>query len=544
MRSTPCAIGAVEAQFNLASYLLDRHVAEGRGQRVAVHYGSQTLTYAQLQQQAHALAAALVRLGVEPENRVVVCLPDCPAFLATYFGALRIGAVPVLVNTYARPEDYLYYLNHSRAKTLVVSGHVLPRVQEVADRLTWLRHLVVVQPATDRPLDRDFPAPRLEHAVAYEDLVAAPGPVPEPAPTSPDDMAFWMYSSGTTGRPKAVVHLHHDLLHFIPPHCEQVVGLCPDDKVFSTSKMFFSYGRNNSLDGPFLYGAQVVLYPERPEPGAVLDLLEEHRPTVFYSVPTFYAAVLDYVHRTGRSVRLSFLRCCVSAGEALPKAVFDRWREHFGLPIYDGVGSTEVGAIYLSNRPDALRPGSSGTVLTGFEAKLVADSGQPARRGEVGVLWVKNDGVFAGYWNDHHRTQACLVGEWFNTGDLFYQDEDGFFWYVGRADDLLKPSGLWVSPLEVEGVLLQHPAVQEAAVVGALDEAGLEKPAAFVVLRGGYQPGSSLEEELREFVRQQLPSYKCPRWVYFATELPRTTTGKLQRYRLREALRSQPVGRP
>ncbi len=530
----------MERTFNLATYLLDRHVAEGRGGQVAVYYRSSALTYAELAHQARSVAAALTRLGVEPENRVVVCLPDCPAFLAAYFGTLLAGAVPVLVNTYARPEDYLYYLNHSRAKVLFVHGSVLGRLAEVADRLAWLRHVVVVDPPTDAPVERALRAPRLERVLAYEDLPEPPYPV-EAAPTSPDDMAFWMYSSGTTGRPKAVVHLHHDLVHFIPPHCQQVVGLGPEDKVFSTSKLFFSYGRNNSLDGPFLYGAQVVLHPDRPEPKAVLDLLEEHRPTVFYSVPTFYAALLEYVHREGRSVRLSFLRCCVSAGEALPKAVFRRWQERFGLPIFDGVGSTEVGAIYLSNRPDCLRPGSSGKVLEGFEARLVGEDGQPVRPGEVGVLWVKNDGIFAGYWNDHHRTQACLVGEWFNTGDLFSQDEDGFYWYVGRADDLLKPSGLWVSPLEVEGVLLQHPAVREAAVVGGVDEAGLEKPAAFVVLREGFQPSGSLEEELKAFVRQQLPSYKCPRWVHFAAELPRTTTGKLQRYRLREALRGQPV---
>jgi benzoate-CoA ligase family protein len=532
----------VEATFNLGTHLLDRHVAEGRGDRVAVYYGSARLTYAELQRQAHAVAAALARLGVEPENRVVVCLPDCPAFLATYFGTLRIGAVPVLVNTYARPEDYAYYLNHSRAKVLVVHHTVLPRVRAVAHALDWLRSVVVVDPATDEPLEGSVRAPRLEAVHAYGDLLAGSVAAPEAAPTGPDDMAFWMYSSGTTGRPKAVVHLHHDLLHFMPPHCQQVVGLSPEDKVFSTSKLFFSYGRNNSLDGPFLYGAQVVLHPDRPEPGAVLDLVEEHRPTVFYSVPTFYAALLDYLHRTGRSVDLSSVRCCVSAGEALPKAVFERWRERFGLPILDGVGSTEVGAIYLSNRPGCLRPGSSGKILDGFEARLVGEDGRPVPRGEAGVLWVKNDGVFAGYWNDHHRTLACLVGEWFITGDLFVQDEDGFYWYLGRADDLLKPSGLWVSPLEVEGVLLQHPAVREAAVVGALDEAGLEKPAAFVVLREGFSPGAHLEEELKAFVRQQLPSYKCPRWVHFTSELPRTTTGKLQRYRLPETLRAQPSG--
>ncbi len=531
----------MEGSFNLATHLLDRQV-EARGDRVALYFGASAYTYGELQKEARAVAAALVRFGVEPENRVMLCLPDCPSFLTTYFGTLQVGAVPVLVNTFARPEDYAYYLNHSRAKVLVVHQTVLPRIRAVANRLVWLRYAVVVDPVTDRALEGCLPAPRLEGACAYQDMVHKYGEIAWTAPTSPDDMAFWMYSSGTTGRPKAVVHLHHDLLHFIPPHCEQVVGLSPADKVFSTSKLFFSYGRNNSLDGPFLYGAQVVLHPDRPEPGAVLDLLEEHRPTVFYSVPTFYAAVLDFLHRTARSVDLSFLRCCVSAGEPLPKPVFERWRERFGLDILDGVGSTEVGAIYLSNRPGCLRPGSSGKILEGFEARLVTEDGRAARTGEVGVLWVKNDGVFAGYWNDHHRTRACLVGEWFVTGDLFVQDEDGFYWYLGRSDDLLKPSGLWVSPLEVEGVLLQHPAVREAAVVGAPDEAGLEKPMAFVVLRESVQPSRALAEELKEFVRQRLPSYKCPRWVEFVSELPRTTTGKVQRYRLREAVRPQPTG--
>ncbi|MDR7416695.1 MAG: benzoate-CoA ligase family protein [Armatimonadota bacterium] len=512
--------------FNLAEFLLDRHVREGRGDRPVLYFQDQTVSFRVLLERSNRLASALRRLGVEPENRVLLGLADRPEFYVAYFAALKIGAVPVLVSTLASPQDYAYFLRHSRAKVAVVEEAVAARLRCVDDPPPSLRYVVVV----------GEPGPS---EVSWEDLLSGTVPEPGPACTSPDDMAFWMYSSGTTGRPKAVVHLHRDLLHFMPPHCREVVGLGPEDRVYSTSKLYFSYGRNNSLDGPFLYGAQVVLNPDRPEPGAVLDLLEAHRPTVFYSVPTFYAALLDHLHRTGRRVSLSFLRCCVSAGEPLPKSVFDRWWERFRVPIFDGVGSTEVGAIYLSNTPRKLRPGSSGVLLPGFEGKLLDEGGREVPRGSVGILWVKNDGIFAGYWNDSRRTRQALQGEWFVTGDLFSLDDDGFHWYMGRADDLLKPGGLWVSPLEVEGALLEHPAVAECAVVGAPDEMGLEKPMAFVVLRESYTPSPALERELRELVQARLARYKHPRWFRFVPELPRTVTGKLQRYRLREALRQE-----
>ncbi|MDR5708638.1 MAG: benzoate-CoA ligase family protein [Armatimonadota bacterium] len=513
-------------EFNLAAFLLDRHVQEGRGDRPVLYFQDRAVSFRLLLEQANRVASALQRLGVEPEDRVLLGLADRPEFYAAYFGALKIGAVPVLVSTLATPADYAYFLRHSRAKVTVVDGAVAARLRCLQDRPPSLRHVVVV----GEPVSPE---------IAWEDLLSGAPPEPEPVCTSPDDMAFWMYSSGTTGRPKAVIHLHRDPLHFMPPHCREVVELGPEDKVYSTSKLYFSYGRNNSLDGPFLCGTQVVLNPDRPEPGAVLDLLEAHRPTVFYSVPTFYAALLDYLHRTGRHLSLSFLRCCVSAGEPLPKPVFDRWWERFRVPIFDGVGSTEVGAIYLSNTPRRLKPPSSGVLLPGFEGRLMDEEGREVSRGAVGILWVKNEGVFAGYWKDHRRTRQALQGEWFVTGDLFSVDDEGFYWYMGRVDDLLKPGGLWVSPLEVEGILLEHPAVAECAVVGAPDEMGLEKPMAFVVLREGYAPSRNLELELREFVRARLAGYKHPRWFRFVPELPRTATGKLLRYRLREALRQE-----
>jgi len=355
------------------------------------------------------------------------------------------------------------------------------------------------------------------------------------APTTKDDMAFWMYSSGTTGKPKGVVHLHHDMMYFMPPHCE-VVSMGEKDIVFSTSKLYFSYGRNNSLEAPFLCGAAVVLYPGRPEPEKVLKVIETYHPTLFYSVPSSYNAILKYLDTTDRKCDLSSIRHCISAGEPLPKVIFDRWEEIFGIQILDTLGSTDVGAEYLSNKPGSIKPGSSGRLLPGFEARLVDEEGCDVEQGEVGTLWVKNEGTAAFYWNKHEQTKESFHGEWFDTGDKFYRDSDGFYWYVGRADDIFKAGGIWVSPLEVEGVLLEHEAVNECAVIGAPDAEGLEKPMAFVVPNPGYTPSSELEGELKQFVRDRMAHYKCPRWFRFTDELPRTATGKVQRYKLRALL--------
>ncbi|MEW6424127.1 MAG: benzoate-CoA ligase family protein [Bacillota bacterium] len=507
-------------EFNVAVYLLDRHLTEGRGDKVAVFYENRAITYGELTEMANRVGNALLELGVEQENRVMICLPDSPEFLAAYFGAMKIGAVPVPVSTMALPGDYLYYLNDSRAKVLIISEELAPKVGQVQAQLRHLKHFVVVgQPQPGQ--------------LSFAELVAGASPDLAAAPTSKDDMAFWLYSSGTTGTPKGVVHLHHDLLHFMPPHCREVVGMTPEDVVFSTSKLYFSYGRNNSLDGPFLCGAAVILYPGKPEPEKVFWVIEKYRPTLFYSVPTSYWAMLNYLEQSGRKPDLSSVRACVSAGEALPRVVFERWKEMFGLEILDGVGSTDVGMVYLSNRPGQIKPGSSGKLLPGFAGKLVDEDGREVPPGEVGTLWVKNDGVTAGYWNKHEKTKQSLCGEWFNTGDQYYQDEEGYFWYVGRADDMLKPGGLWMSPLEVEGILLAHAAVNEVAVVGYREESGLEKPVAFIVLKEGYQPSPDLERALQEFVKSKTAHYKYPRRIFFVPELPRTASGKVQRYKLR-----------
>lgn len=520
----------IPEEFNIAVYMLDRHLAEGRGDKVAVFYEEQQITYRELVQMANRAGNALLSLGVEQENRVMLCLPDCPELLAVYFGAIKIGAVPVPVSTMALPQDYLYFLNDSRAKVLVVSEELAPRISQVRGQLRHLKHFVVV----GRPQPGQL---------SYAELVEGASPELTAAPTSKDDMAFWLYSSGTTGTPKGVIHLHHDLPHFMLPHCREVTGMTPDDRAFCTSKMYFSYGRNNSLDGPFLCGAAVVLHPEKPEPEKVFAVVEKYRPTLFYSVPTFYWAMLHYIEQSGKKPDFSSVRACVSAGEALPTVVFERWKRVLGLEILDGVGSTDVGMIYLSNRPGQVRPGSSGKILPGFEGKLVDSDWREVPPGEIGTLWLKNDGITAGYWNKHEKNKQSFRGEWFNTGDQFFQDRDGYFWYAGRIDDMLKPGGIWMSPLEIEDILLAHPAVNEVAVVGYSEASGLEKPAAFIVLREGNQPSPELECALEDFVKSKTMHYKCPRRFFFVGELPRTASGKVQRYKLRAWLRDNPDGR-
>jgi benzoate-CoA ligase len=376
-----------------------------------------------------------------------------------------------------------------------------------------------------------------EGELSYYSLLEGASSELTAAPTSKDDMAFWMYSSGTTGKPKGIVHLHHDTLHLIPPHCHEVLAMRENDISFSVPKLYFAYGKVNTLESPFLCGASGVLYPGMPEPEKVIDVIEQYRPTLFFSVPSSYVAILTYLDKTGRSCDLSSLRHCVSGGEALPTGVFEHWQETFGLEILNAIGSTDVGGIYISDKPGLVKPGSSGFLLAGYEGRLLDEQRHAVQDGEVGTLWIKNDGTAAYYWNKHDKTRESCCGEWVNTGDEFYRDSDGYYWYVGRADDMLKAGGIWVSPLEVEGVLLEHAAVNQCAVIGAPDPAGLEKPMAFVVLNEGYSASQELERELQEFVRSKIAHYKYPRWVRFTDELPRTATGKVQRYKLRQLVK-------
>ena len=508
------------AEFNVASWFVDRPVADGRGPAPAFHCEDRALTYADVQELANRTGNALRELGVEMEHRVLMICLDAPEFLGTFWGAIKIGAVPVPVNTLLRAADFRYVLEDSRARVAVVSAPLLAEVRAGFQGAPNLRHVLVAG------------GPAAGSHLSYEDRVARASRSLDAAPTSRDDVAFWLYSSGSTGRPKGAVHLHHDMVISAETYAKQVLGFQPTDKVYSAAKLFFAYGLGNSGYFPMSVGAQSVLYPHRPTPDAVFDLLTRHRPTLFFGVPTLYAAMLATKDAEQR-FDLSSLRLCISAGEALPADLYRRWRERFGVEVVDGIGTTESGHIFLSNRPGAARPGSSGLPVPGYDCAIVDDDGRPVPRGEIGSLRVRGDSTMAYYWNKHDKTKETLFGPWIQTGDKYHQDADGYFWYDGRADDMLKVGGIWVSPVEVEATLIQHPAVLEAAVVGQEDADRLVKPRAYVVLKDPAGASDALASELRAFVKDKIAPYKFPRWIDFVPELPKTATGKIQRFKLR-----------
>jgi benzoate-CoA ligase len=515
------AADVLPAQFNVATYFVDRNVEEGRGASPAFLYEDRTLTYADVQELANRTGNALRELGVEMEDRVLLLCLDAPEFLGAFWGAIKIGAVPVPVNTLMRAADYLYFLNDSRARVAVISAPLLAEAGSVLGQAPHLRHVLVAG------------GPAGAH-LGFEDRVARASSTLAAAPTSRDDAAFWLYSSGSTGFPKGAVHLQHDMVVCVETYARQVLGIRASDRVYSAAKLFFAYGLGNAGYFPMAVGAQSVLYPHRPTPEGVLDLLTRRRPTLFFGVPTLYASLLA-VKDVERRYDLSSLRLCVSAGEALPDEIYTRWRERFGVEIIDGIGTTEILHIFLSNRPGAARPGSTGLAVPGYEAVVVDDAGIPVPRGEIGNLRVKGDSTMAYYWNKHERTKETLFGPWIQTGDKYYQDEDGYFWYAGRADDKLKVGGIWVSPVEVEATLVRHAAVLEVAVVGHEDEDRLVKPKAFVVLKDAAAATAALADELKAFVKDRIAPYKYPRWIEFVPELPKTATGKIQRFKLRSA---------
>jgi len=525
------AADSLPAGFNVAAYLVDRPVAEGRGARPAFRCEGRVLTCGDVRDQVGRAGNALRDLGVDMEDRVLIACLDSPEFIAAFYGAIEIGAVAVPVNTLLRADDYVYFLEDSRAKVAVVSAPLLPEIGPALARAKALRHVLVAGGGAGEG-GAGGAGPGL---LSFEERLARASPVLEPAPTSRDDAAFWLYSSGSTGAPKGAVHLHHDMVVCLETYAKQVLGLRADDRVFSAAKLFFAYGLGNSGYCPLGVGAEAVLHPARITPKGAFDTIERERPTLFFGVPTLYAAMLahDDPARGERRRDLSSLRLCVSAGESLPAEIYRRWLERYGVEILDGIGTTEVLHIFISNRPGAVRPGSSGTVVPGYEAEVVDEAGGPLPPGEVGNLRVRGDSTMAFYWNRHEKTKATLFGPWIRTGDKFTRDEDGFFWYCGRADDMLKVCGLWVSPVEVEAALVQHPSVLEAAVVGAEDDDRLVKPKAFVVLKETATASAALAEELRGFVKARLASYKHPRWVEFVRELPKTATGKIQRFKLR-----------
>ncbi len=509
----------IPESFNAASAFIDRHVAAGHGERAALRWNDQAVTYAQLAANVNRVGNALLRLGVRPEERVLLAVLDSPEFVYSFWGAMKIGAVPVPVNTFLRTDEYAYLLDNSRASVLVVSSDVWPLVASLSTPRLRSRIVIGAEEA---------------NALSFWRLMENESPVLDPAPTHRDDMALWLYSSGSTGAPKGVVHLHRNLLYCAETYAQEVLGLGPNDITLSAARLFFAYGLGGGMTFALHAGATAALVSDRPTPDSMFAAIRRYRPTIFFGVPTLYAAMLQ---KKGEELvdDLSSLRLCVSAGEALPGELFTQWKVRFGVEILDGIGSTEALHIFLSNRDGQVHPGSSGAPVPGYGVRFIDERGQDVPQGEVGDLVVKGGSLTAGYWRRHEATRRALQGEWLRTGDTYYQDADGVYWYCGRSDDMLKVSGQWVSPAEVEGLLFQHPAVLEAAVVGWDDENRLVKPKAFVVLKQEYASSPALAEELQAFVKARTLPHKYPRWVVFVPDLPKTATGKIQRYKLRQA---------
>ncbi|HEY1293798.1 MAG TPA: benzoate-CoA ligase family protein [Chloroflexota bacterium] len=506
-------------EFNVATYFVDRNVAEGRGSNIAIEYAEARISYRDVLGNVNRFGNALREtLGVRIEERIVLLLLDCPEYVYSFFGAIKVGAVPIPTSTLFKPADYEYILNDSRARVVVISEALLPQFEAIPrERLRYLREVVVVG---DAP-----PGAR-----SFDVLIDGQSTELEPEPTSKDDAAFWQYSSGSTGAPKGCVHLHHDMVLCTELYARGVLGITEHDRCFSVAKLFFAYGLGNALFFPFGVGATTVLFPGPPTPANVFALVDRHRPTLFFSVPTNYAMLLA----NDAECDFSSVRWGVSAGEALPPAVFERFQARFGVTILDGIGSTEIGHIFISNQPGAIRPGSSGIPVQGYESRILDDDGQPVPQGEIGNLLVRGDSTCAMYWNKHEKTKDTIEGHWIRTGDKYWQDADGFLWYAGRGDDMLKVGGIWVSPIEVENALIEHPSVLECGVVGREDQDRLVKPLAYVVCAAGVSGSPELARELQDFVRARLAEYKRPRWVEFVAELPKTGTGKTQRFKLRQ----------
>ncbi len=484
----------VAERFNLAEHFLDRHLDEGRAGKVAVHCEGRRLTYADLAADVNRAANAMRSLGAGAGERVLLVLPDSPEFVVAWFAALKIGAIAVPTSTAARAADYEYFLRESEARLIVVDPAVRPMIAP--------RHGQSVVETT-----------------AWSDWLARQSAVFRAHATHRDDPAFWLWTSGSTGNPKAAVHRHRDWVYCCEHYARGVLGIVEDDVTFSPSKLFHAYGLGNGLMFPFHAGASTVLYPGRPAARAVLERAQQSRATLFFSVPTLYAAML----RESDRFDLASVRHGVSAAEPLPAPICRRWRERFGFDLLDGIGSTEALHIYASSRAGAVRPGSVGTAVPGYEIRLNAE----------GDLWVRGESVALGYHNRPELTAERFRDGWFATGDKFTQDADGCLWYSGRSDDMFRVSGEWVSPIEVESALVEHPAVVEAAVTPYREESGILRPMAYVVVQGEASP--ALASALQEHVKSRIAGFKSPRRIEFVAELPKTASGKLQRFKLRTA---------
>lgn len=508
---------------NAAAYFVDRHLVEGREGKCAFREAGglqRTITYGELSDQTGRLASALVREGVERESRALMLVLDQIEFPVIFWGCLKAGVVPVPLNTLLATSVYEVILKDSRAGTLFVSSELWPVVEEAARAAPDLKRIVLIGDGCPDDL------------MAYNAFLRDCESIP-PVECSEDETAFWLYSSGSTGQPKGVRHVHGALRATSDTYGAQVLGIRPEDLIFSAAKLFFAYGLGNGMTFPMSVGATAILFNGRPTPEGVLSILEAERPSLFCGVPTLYAAMVAELERGDRPD--APLRLCISAGEALPEDVGQKWRSFWGVDILDGVGSTEMLHIFLSNAEGDVVYGTSGRAVPGYELRLVDEDGNDVPDSSIGEMLVRGASAAEGYWNKRGKTRGTFEGEWTRTGDKYERTDQGRYVYCGRTDDMFKVSGIWVSPFEVEQALVSHPAVLEAAVVASRDEAGLEKPKAYIVLKDA-KSSNELARELRDFVKEKVGKWKYPRWIEFTDELPKTATGKIQRFKLREGV--------
>lgn len=509
---------AIPRLYNFAEDVLARNLKAGRGGKAAYLDSRGSWTYGQLAERVARFGNLLRSLGVQREQRILICLTDTIDSPTSFLGAVKAGVVAIPVNTLLSEAEYRIIVEDSRARLLIVSEELYPLFANLVDAAPDLEHVIVSG------------SQGFGHAL-FEEALQAAAATDYTAPTVNDEICFWLYTSGSTGTPKAAVHVHATLGFTAAYYGAQVLRLTEEDIVHSVSKMFFAYGLGNSMVHPLSVGATTVLASERPTPNSVANLLRTHGVTVLFAVPTFYAAFLAADPLEREAVRL---RCCLSAGEALPVSIGQSWRERFAVDIFDGLGSTEMISTFLTNRPGAMRPGTSGKPVPGFALRLVDETGAVVAQGEMGELQVRGPTAAIMYWNDRERSRSTFLGEWLRSGDKYMQDADGYYVYCGRRDDMMKVGGIYVSPFEVEGALLNHPDVLEAAVAAWPDEDGLIRPKAFVVLKPSGKPNEAMALALREHCRKQLATFKYPRWIEFRTELPKTATGKIRRFKLRE----------
>jgi benzoate-CoA ligase len=508
--------------YNAAADLIERNLAAGRSAKPVFIDDAGSYSYGELADRVSRFANLMRQHGIHPEQRILLCLHDTIDFPTAFLGAIKAGVVPIAVNTQLSAGEFAFMLADSRACAVVVSAPVLPIMEAAVTELPGSQPQIIVSGANA--------AQRV-----LSGLLTSVAAASDTAPTHPDEPCFWLYSSGSTGRPKGTVHIHSSLVQTAELYAIPVLAIADTDIVFSAAKLFFAYGLGNALTFPLAVGATSILMAERPNPAAVSRVLREHRPTIFYGVPTLYNAMLaspDLPHREELA-----LRRCVSAGEPLPREIGRRWSARIGIDILDGIGSTEMLHIFLSNWPGNVRYGTTGKPIPGYDLKIVDEEEQPVKRGEIGDLLVNGPTSAAFYWNNRDRCRATFIGPWTRTGDKYFEDEDGYYVYCGRSDDMMKVSGMYVSPAEVEATLIAHADVLEAAVVGVPDEDGLIKPKAYIVPRSGIVAEEALARILDDHARSMLAPFKCPRWFAFLDELPKTATGKIQRFKLREQSR-------